>query len=387
MIDRQLTRVLQDLAGQYPVVAVTGPRQSGKTTLVQAAFVEHEYVLLEDPDQRAFALEDPRRFLEAHEGPVILDEVHRVPELFSYLQGRIDENPRPGRFVLTGSNNFLLHEGISQSLAGRVALLTLLPFSLGELKGYEPVAAGLEANLHTGFYPRIHEKGLSPSRWYAGYVDTYLERDVRRLLNVSDLGRFQLFLRHCAARAGQLVNLSSLGNDCGITFNTARSWLSVLEASYVIRLLRPFHTNFGKRLVKAPKLHFLDPGLLSYLLEIDSPRELLTHSSRGAVFETLVFAELLKARLNAGLPERLYFWRDYAGHEVDFVWGTAASAMAIEAKSGKTITRDSFKGLRYWASLHGTNAPDGIVVYGGDESHQRRAGRVLSWRDLPTIPP
>ena len=383
MIIRHQTPILQDLAGQYPVVAVTGPRQSGKTTLVQTALPGHDYVLLEDPDQRAFASQDPRRFLEAHDGPVILDEVHRVPELFSYLQGWADADPRPGRFILTGSNNFLLHEGISQSLAGRVALMTLLPFSMVELTDAGQTPESLEEVLHAGFYPRIHAQGLAPGRWYAGYVDTYLERDVRRLVNVTDLGRFQVFLRHCAARAGQLVNLSSLGNDCGITHNTVRSWLSVLEASYVIRLLRPFHANFGKRLVKTPKLHFLDPGLLSYLLEIDSPRELLTHACRGAIFETFVYAELLKSRLNAGLPERLHFWRDLAGHEIDFVLGTAASPLAIEAKSGKTITRDSFKGLRYWSSLRDSDQKEGVVVYGGDDSHMRSEGRVLSWRDLP----
>jgi len=251
------------------------------------------------------------------------------------------------------------------------------------LKGAGQTPESLEDILHRGLYPRIHDRDLAPGRWYAGYVDTYLERDVRRLLNISNLSQFQSFLRHCAARTGQLINFSSIANDVGVTHNTVRSWISVLEASYIIRLLRPFHANFGKRMVKAPKLYFLDSGLLSYLLEIDSPRELLTHSHRGAIFESFVFAELLKTRLNAGLPERLYFWRDYAGHEVDFILGTASSSLAIEAKSGKTISRDSFKGLRYWSTLRESKPRDRIVVYGGDESHQRSEGMVLSWRDLP----
>jgi len=385
MIERHMTPILQKLVNQYPVVAVTGPRQSGKTTLVQAALPEHDYVSLEEPDKRRFASEDPHLFLDAHGPSTIIDEIQRVPELLSYIQGRVDREKRPGQYVLTGSSNLLLLEGVSQTLAGRVSLLTLLPLSLGELERGKRTARDLEGILFSGLYPRIHDQLLEPERWYASYVETYLERDVRRIINVAQLGRFQLFLRLCAARSGQLVNLTSLGNDCGITHNTARSWLSVLEASYVVRLVRPFHANFCKRLVKAQKLYFLDPGLVCYLLEIDTERELLVHSARGPLFETWVHSEFLKARVHVGLPPRLHFWRDYAGHEVDFVLGPAHSPIPVEVKSGRTITTDSFKGLRYWSRLAGESGGRGWVVYGGDDSHSRSDGEVLSWRDLSRL--
>ena len=377
-----MTPVLRKLVSQYPVVAITGPRQSGKTTLVQAALPQHDYVSLEGPDKRRFASEDPHRFLDAHGSSTIIDEIQRVPELLSYIQGRVDSENRPGQYVLTGSSNLLLLEGVSQTLAGRVSLLTLLPFSVGELECGERTERSLEGILFDGLYPRIHDQGLEPGRWYASYVETYVERDVRRIINVADLGRFQHFLRLCAARSGQLVNLSSIGNDCGITHNTVRSWLSVLEASYIVRLVRPFHANFGKRLVKAPKLYFLDPGLACYLLEIDTERELLVHSARGPLFETWVHSELLKARVHMGLPPRLHFWRDYAGNEVDFILGPAHSPIPVEVKSGRTITTDSFKGLRCWSRLAGETGARGWVVYGGDDSHSRTDGEVLSWRDL-----
>ena len=263
---------------------------------MQAALPDFAYVSLEEPDRRAFAVEDPRRFLDAYGPGTIIDEVQRVPDLLSYLQGLVDRENRPGAYVLTGSSNLMLLDGVSQSLAGRAALLTLLPFSLSELTQGKRFERDLEDLLFSGLYPRIHDQHLDPDRWYGAYVETYLERDVRRIINVADLGRFQLFLRLCAAWSGQLVNLSSLGNDCGITHNTARSWLSVLEASHVVRQIRPFHASFGKRLVKAPKLYFVDPGLACYLLEIDSARKLLVHPSRGALFETWVHSELLKAR-------------------------------------------------------------------------------------------
>ncbi len=385
MIERDLKPVLQRLVGEYPAVAVTGPRQSGKTTLVRHALPDFRYVSLEDPSERAFAENDPRRFLEAWPAGTIIDEAQRVPALFSYLQVEMDEAGAVGQYVLTGSSNFLLMEGISQSLAGRVALLTLLPFSESELAAGIGADRGLEETLYAGHFPPIHDRGLEPDRWLASYVDTYLEKDVRSLIRVNDLSRFQLFVRLCAARSGQLLNLSSLGNDCGITHNTARSWLSVLEASYLVRLLRPHHANFGKRLVKRPKLYFLDTGLLCYLLEIDSPEVLLTHASRGAIFESWVFAELLKQSLHHGKAPRLHFWRDLRGREIDFVLGPNHALVPIEVKSGLTIASDYFKGLAQWSKLTGNPADRGYVVYAGDKSSARSQGHVVGWRDLPTI--
>ena len=369
-------------ASNYPVVAVTGPHQSGKTTLVRATFPEYAYESLEDPDKRHFATEDPRRFLENLPGPAIIDEIQRVPELTSYIQGIVDQEGKPGRFVVTGSSNLLLLDQVSQSLAGRVSLLTLLPLSLGELAASGHGFETLEDTLHAGFYPRIHDLALPPGPWYRDYVSTYLERDVRKVLNVSDLGRFHLFLKMCAARSGQLLNLSALGNDCGVSHNTARSWLSVLEASYVVYQLRPHFANFRKRLVKATKLYFLDPGLLCHLLEIDSPKQLTAHSSRGAIFEGWVVSELLKARLHNDLEPRLYFWRDYMGREVDIVIGSLPGAVPIEAKSGATVAQDFFKGLRYWSQLAGASAEHGWVVYGGEEDQARSGGRVIGWRSI-----
>lgn len=385
MIRRELEVALRDKAGTYPVVAVTGPRQSGKTTLVRATFPEYAYESLEDPDRRRFAAEDPRRFLNNLPGPAIIDEVQRVPELTSYIQGIVDQEGRPGRFVITGSSNLLLLDQVSQSLAGRVSLLTLLPLSSRELAASGHAFETLEDTLFAGFYPRIHHLALPPGAWYRDYVSTYLERDVRKVLNVSDLGRFHLFLKMCAARSGQLLNLSALGNDCGISHNTARSWLSVLEASYIVHQLRPHFANFRKRLVKATKLYFLDPGLLCHLLEIDSPNQLTVHSSRGAIFEGWVVSELLKARLHNDLEPRLHFWRDYMGREVDIVFGSPPGAVPIEAKSGATVAGDFFKGLAYWSRLAGTPAESGWVVYGGEEDQERSGGRVIGWRSIQRL--
>jgi len=301
MIERTLAARLKEAAKQYPAVTVTGPRQSGKTTLVKAVFEDYDYLSLELPDQRRFALEDPRGFLNQFDSPVILDEVQRSPELFSYLQVIIDQEPdRSGRFILTGSQNFLLLQSISQSLAGRCAVLHLLPLSQAELAGRKAISpmalgrtdlkklhspvAGLLETLFTGFYPRIHDRRLPPRDWLANYYQTYLERDVRNVLNIGDIESFGGFMRLCAGRSGQLLNLTGLASDCGISHTTARRWLSVLETSFIITLLRPHHRNFGKRLIKSPKLHFLDSGLLCYLLQIRSPEELFHRAERGQPF-------------------------------------------------------------------------------------------------------
>ncbi|MBI2900717.1 MAG: ATP-binding protein [Planctomycetes bacterium] len=398
MIRRMLAAKLREAAGRFPVVTVTGPRQSGKTTLVRAAFGNHAYVSLELPDQRAFALQDPRGFLAQFDGPVVLDEAQRAPEIFSYIQTLVDEQDRPGKFVLTGSHNFLLMERISQSLAGRCAVLHLLPFSMAELEGRPAVSMeklgrdvprvrtetrrGLLEILFSGLYPRIHDKGLPPRDWLAGYYQTYLERDVRNVLNVGDLETFGRFVGLCAGRNGQLLNLSSLASDCGVTHTTARRWISLLEAGFLVLLLRPHHRNLGKRLIKSPKLYFLDTGLLCYLLRVRSADELHQHAARGAVFESFVVSELHKNFVHRGEQPALYFWRDSGGHEIDILVDLGDRLIPIEIKSAQTIAGDFFSGLDYWRSLGaGTDVP-AALVYGGDRAFRRQGTVVCPWFTL-----
>lgn len=398
MIRRTLEPILKSVARQYPVVTLTGPRQSGKTTLVRSAFEEHDYTSLEEPDVRSFALEDPRGFLGQYSGPVILDEAQRAPDLFSYIQTLVDEEDWPGRFVLTGSQNFLLLRSISQSLAGRSAILHLLPFSLSELEGRMPFPLervghelpdsssrsrrGLMESLFCGFYPRIHDKGLEPGRWLGSYYQTYVERDVREIVNVGDLEAFGRFVRLCAGRNGQLVNLTSLANDGGITHTTAKRWLSILETSFLVTLLRPHHRNFGKRLIKSPKLYFLDTGLLCYLLRIRSPDDLRFHAARGGVFESFVLAELLKGCLHSGREPDLYFWRDATGHELDVVIDSGSELIPIEVKSGETVAADFFAGIDFWRRLVGDPEAPAALIYGGERSFRRKSVAVHAWWSL-----
>ncbi len=352
MIAREIEPTLKKTSSSYPVITVTGPRQSGKTTLVQTVFPDHTYVSLEDPELRRFALEDPRGFLDQFGGDVILDEAQRAPDLFSYIQGRVDADDAPGRYVLTGSQNFLLHHRVSQTLAGRCAVLHLLPFSLSELEGRRPFdlasfgrklppqrrlsGRDLMQALFWGFYPRIHDKALDPSTWLRNYYLTYVERDVRELLNVGDIDAFDRFVRLCAGRNGMLLNLSSLANDCGISHTTAKRWISILEAAFLIVLLRPHFKNFNKRLIKSPKLYFLDTGLLCYLLRIRSHEDLALHAMRGSVFESLVVSDLIKNCLHHGLEPNLYFWRNSSGNEVDVILDWGETFVPVEIKSAKT---------------------------------------------------
>jgi predicted AAA+ superfamily ATPase len=382
LVPRLAAATLRELAGGYPLVAITGPRQSGKTTLAREVFGDKPYVSLEDLDERAFAEDDPRGFLGRFPEGAILDEVQRSPGIFSYLQTRVDDDRRGGLFVLTGSQQFGLLAGISQTLAGRVAVVELLPFSLGELQAAQRAPGKLEALLFQGLYPPIYDRNLDAAIWYKNYVGSYIERDVRQMVNVRDLATFQRFVRMCAARTAQLLNLSSLAVDCGISHNTAASWLSVLEASFILHRVKPYHANFGKRLVKSPKLYFHDSGLAAWLLGIQTAKQLAVHPQRGPLFETWVVAELLKARYARGLGSNLFFWRDRSGHEVDLVIEQGATLVPVEIKSGQTVQPAFFRGIEDWRRISGQPDGEAWLVFGGDREERRGSLRVLPWQSI-----
>jgi predicted AAA+ superfamily ATPase len=382
LVPREAASILGKLAGGYPLVAITGPRQSGKTTLAREVFGDKPYVSLEDLDERAFAESDPRGFLARLPDGAVLDEVQRCPALFSFLQTRVDEDRRRGLYVLTGSQQFGLLSNISQTLAGRVAVVTLLPFSLGELQEVKRAPATLETLLFQGLYPPIYDRGLDAGIWYKNYVASYVERDVRQMVNVRDLSTFQRFVRMCAARTAQLLNLSGLAIDCGITHNTAASWLSVLEASFILHRLEPYHANFGKRLVKTPKLYFYDSGLAAWLLGIQSAEQLAVHPQRGPLFETWVVAELLKARFGRALDSNLYFWRDRSGREVDLLIEQGTKLLPVEIKSGQTVAPDFFQGIDDWRRISGQAEGEAWLVFGGDREQERGRLHVLPWRQI-----
>jgi predicted AAA+ superfamily ATPase len=385
-IARHLAPTLRRVVQGFPVVAVTGPRQSGKTTLVRQEFADKPYVSLEDPAAWAFAQEDPQGFLARYRQGAVFDEAQRWPALFSWLQGWVDEDRQPGRFILTGSQQFGLMAGVSQSLAGRVSVQTLLPLSWAELRLDE--SASLDTQITRGGYPALHaHRALHPADWHASYVATYLERDVRQVLKVQELGLFQRFVRLCAGRVGQLLNLSALANEAGINQTTARAWLSVLESSHLVYLLPPYHRNFGKRLVKTPKLYFTDTGLACWLLGIRDEPTLSLHPGRGALFENAVLMEFVKARVNAGQAPELYFWRDNHGLEADIVFerpapGTAA-LQTVEIKSGQTVTSDAVRAGQRGARFAGEEAAMPWLVHGGSDNYERSGVRVIGWRALP----
>lgn len=384
-LPRRLERVARAAARQYPVVTITGPRQSGKTTLCRRIFRGKPYVSLEPLDAREFARADPRGFLSQHRDGAVLDEVQQAPELFSYLQEEVDRDPRKGRFILTGSQHFGLSDAIAQSLAGRVAVLHLLPLSHDERLTFPDPPATLDASLWQGAYPRIPAGHIPADRWLADYVTTYVQRDVRQLSNISDLDAFTRFLRLCAGRTAQEVNLSRLGADAGVSHNTARAWLGVLEASFIVFLMPAWHRNIRKQLVKAPKLHFVDSGLACHLLGIRSPQQLQLHPLRGALFESWVASEMLKQRLHAGRPAQLFHFRESRGVEVDVILEEGRQRVAVEVKAAQTVASDFFNNLEKFAGL--VRADDSCttaskLVYGGDRGQRRGGVDVLSWRQV-----
>ena len=396
MIKRTLGTYLLRDARYYPVLTLTGPRQSGKTMLARAMFPKHEYVTLEETDLRAFAKDDPRGFLKRYSGPVVIDEVQRAPDLLSHIQSEVDRRPDRGRFILTGSQNLALMDTVSQTLAGRSGILHLLPFSRAELEGRpqkEPAAPQkLFANqrtkfdcwklIYTGFYPPIHDRRIPPRVWLSDYLRTYVERDVRALVNVGDLETFNRFLKLCAGRMGQLVNYSALASDGGISVDTARRWISVLKASFIIFLISPHHRNFNKRVIKCPKLYFHDTGLACHLLGISGEEQIMSHPMRGALFENYVVGEINKSYVHHRIEPALYFWRDQTGHEIDLLIDSGAPSAAlhpVEIKSGSTVGTDMFAGLEWWLKLAGKAGGPPMLVYGGDTRYERRGIHVCPW--------
>jgi predicted AAA+ superfamily ATPase len=385
MINRELNDWVKKLARQFKAVAITGPRQSGKTTLTRAVFPDKAYVSLEAPDERERAIRDPRQFLSRFPDGCILDEAQRAPELFSYLQEELDKSKEPGRFILTGSQQFGMMEKITQSLAGRIGMATLLPFSVSEMAQGNYLGDNLNSALWNGGYPPIFDQGIEPNLWLDAYISTYVERDVRQIVNIQDTMAFQRFLSLCAGSVGQLFNASRIGNDCGLNHGTVAKWLSILEASYIAYRLPPHHRNYRKRLVKTPKLYFWDTGLVCRLLGIERPEQLATHPLRGAVFENWVVTELMKGRFNRLQKSNLYFWRNNTGMEVDVLAEQSGKLMPIEIKSGATIGKDWATGLQGWLELAGDEAMDPTLIYGGEVVWQKQEVNIIPWKAIDSL--
>ena len=383
VVPRALTGKMLSLANVFPVVTLTGPRQSGKSTLVRNAFSGYRYVSLEDVDMRALAKDDPRSFLERFNSRVILDEAQRVPELFSYMQGVIDRYDRPGQYVLSGSQNFLLLKSISQSLAGRAAILHLLPLSYAELSSAGVAPSEMSKFLLSGGYPRLNTMGIDPQDFFPSYISTYIDRDIREELGVKKVAEFNTFLTMCATRIGEVLNLASLANDCNVSVDTVRGWLSILEASFIAFRLHPYHRNYGKRLVKAPKLYFYDTGLAANLLGIESEEQMLTSQYRGSLYENAVVVEIIKQYQAIGREPKLFYWRDSNKKEIDLILEKGGEPWcAIEVKSSATYNPKAFEVLEDLAPVMGVNPDRRFVVYGGNESFPTKHGQIIGMSDL-----
>jgi predicted AAA+ superfamily ATPase len=381
MIQREAKKKLIDLAAKFKAVAVTGARQTGKTTLIKEVFQAKPYVSLENLDLRNFALEDPRGFLENYPNGAVLDEVQRTPNLFSYLQEILDNSNEKGLFILSGSNNFLLQQSISQSLAGRIGYINLLPFSIVELSNVNLLPDSDDELLVRGFYPPVYDQDIPVADWCPNYIRTYIEKDVRQIKNISDLIVFEKFVRLLAGRTGQELNNLSLSNEIGVDVKTVQSWIGILESSFIIYLLKPHFKNFNKTIIKRPKLYFYDTSIVCSLLGIQTTEQMKSYPLRGAIFETMVMGEFLKKRTNAALPINLFYWRDSTGHEIDLIIDNAGTLLPVEIKSGKTITKDFFKNLDYWCKLSGET--QSVLMYAGAQSQKRSNGiTVMNWREL-----
>ena len=384
MIQRIAGKKISELAAKFKAVAVTGARQTGKTTLVKQIFKDKPYVSLENPDNRSFALEDPRGFLANYPNGAILDEIQRTPALFSYLQEILDNTKQKGLFILTGSNNFLLQQSISQTLAGRIATIHLLPFSIEELKNGKVLPKNDDELMIKGFYPPVYDQDIDPQDWCPNYIRTYIEKDVRQIKNITDLIVFERFIKLLAGRSGQELNNSALAVETGVDVKTVQSWIGILESSFIIYLLKPHHKNFNKTIVKRPKLYFYDSALVCYLLGIRDNNHLQTHPLKGAIFEGMVITELLKNRTNAGLDINLFYWRDKTGHEVDLIIDNGKTLLPIEIKSGMTISKDYFKNIDYWTNLSGSKKA--FILYTGAQHQKRSDGtEIMNWRALNSL--
>jgi predicted AAA+ superfamily ATPase len=381
MIARDAQIKLKQLGKSFKAIAVVGPRQSGKTTLVKTLFGDKPYFSLENPDIRNFAIDDPRGFLKTIENGAILDEVQRTPQLFSYLQEILDNTSEKGKFILTGSNNFLLQQNISQTLAGRVGYFNLLPFSIKELINSNLIPKIDEELIFKGFYPPIYDQVIEPVDWYPNYIRTYIERDVRQIKNISDLLVFEKFIKLLAGRTSQELNFSSLSVEVGVDIKTIQAWIGILESSFIIYLLKPHHKNFNKIIVKRPKIYFYDTALVCSLLGITKWEQLINYPLKGALFETMVVTEMIKKRTNEGKQINLYYWRDKTGHEVDLIVDDAGELLPIEIKAGKTINNEFLKTLKYWNTLSKGNKS--VLLYGGEQQQQRTDGTLITnWRNI-----
>lgn len=381
IIQRDIKYAIAKLKDKYPIIALTGTRQSGKTTILKHFLSDYRYVNLENLDVRNFAETDPNGFFKEYAENIILDEVQRVPHLFSYLQSIVDKSGIMGQFILSGSQNFHLMQNITQSLAGRVAILKLFPFDMQELSKAQQLPANYLSSIIKGFYPAIYDRDIDSKTFYSNYVQTYIQRDVSDLYAINNLSLFQRFLTLCASRTGQLLNISSLANECGISQPTAKSWLSVLENSYIIFLLQPYYKNYNKRVIKTPKLYFYDTGLVCYLLKINTIQQIETHSFKGNLFETLMVAEYVKRMYHKNDVDNIWFWRDSNGNEVDLIIEKSGQNEVVEIKATQTIMSNLFKNLNHYASLEDENIKK-TLVYGGDDNQQRSTANVLSWKEF-----
>jgi len=381
-VSREIYTELIESCNTFPVVTITGPRQSGKTTLLKNVFPDKKYVSLEDPDTRQLAASDPRSFLNQSDTGLIIDEIQRVPELVSYIQGIVDDLQKPGHYILSGSQQFELSQTISQSLAGRTAILRLLPFSLHEIQVVS-VNPTVDEILYKGFYPRVYNQPLvNPTRYYSSYLETYIERDLRQLINVKDLRQFELFLRLCAGRVGQVFVASNLANEVGVTVPTIQSWLSILEASYVVYLLQPFYANINKRLTKSPKLYFYDVGLAAFLSGINEPYQLFTSPLKGPLFENLVVMEMLKNKYNRFKPYQLYHYRDSNNNEVDLIIDYSTHLDAIEIKSSQTFDKSFLKGLNYIRELLPQKIRNTTLCYSGEMEQTIGESKLVNYKNI-----